>query len=364
MLDQSYTTVWSASTFYNFPVRNGSVSGNVVTINQFKHDLSTGDLITAIGLDDAVGYSASNTPITVIDENSFSYVLSFTPITPFPKLTVGSRIKLFIACKTYSEEMFFPRKVRVRKLLAGTTVRVETKSNIDGKTWLNQKELTIDDGEIDLMFSPQFKEARLKLLSGTIPETIAVHETALDLTPSPDNVYPIPYVAPNAGTLPDVGTPGTYDIVTTNQKGQVVSGVPVSTASNNIYTSFTNGDSFPILKGMPVRKISSSAVALANGSAGKYTVIGVAAENISVGAVGLVLIEGVLGATTAEWQLVTSVAGGLSSTGGRYFLNWTSAGLQSNINTNLAPSPSYLVAVGYAVSSTELKLEIEDPIQI
>lgn len=364
MLDQYYTTIWDSNIYHAFAVRRGSVAGSIVTIEQKKHDLITGDVISVAARPGAEPFAIASAPITAINENSFTYVLPVAPNIPFPSVVVGQDVKIFVGCKKYSREMNYPRRVRVRQLTAGTSVMVQTKANLDGKTWLNQKELTSADGEVNLVFSPQFKEARLKLLTGIAPTVIAVHETAQELTPTADNVYPIPYLDPNANELPDVGVPGTYDIVTTNAKGQVISGIPVSYASNSIYKPFTNADTVPLLKGMPVRKVSSTGVAYAQGSTGKYEIVGLAAANIPVGQQGLIILEGVLAATASEWQLVTGVAGGLNTAGSRYFLNFSTSGLQYSVNTATAPSPSYLVAVGYAISGTEFKLEIEDPIQI
>ena len=74
-----------------------------------------------------------------------------------------------------------------------------------------------------------------------------------------------------------------------------------------------------------------------------------------------ILADGILTATTGEWDAVTGDTGGLTP-GSDYFL---SAGTGGGL-TLTAPTAAgeFVVRVGHAVSTTELEIEVQQPIKL
>ena len=85
----------------------------------------------------------------------------------------------------------------------------------------------------------------------------------------------------------------------------------------------------------------------------------VVGAEILVGDSGIVQTDGVLEATTAEWDTLTGDTGGLDEDT-TYFLDPTTAGML----TDVAPTNTgeYLAPVGTALSATKLKIDIKQPI--
>lgn len=124
----------------------------------------------------------------------------------------------------------------------------------------------------------------------------------------------------------------------------------------------TNGEAAPVVIGAPVymfgagsfKKARANAVATAN-------VVGLVGQSPSIanGVPGAVTIDGILSATTAEWDAVTGDAGGLTFDA-RYWLDPATAGKI----TKTAPTTvgQLVVYIGIALSTTEMKVEIADGI--
>jgi len=74
-----------------------------------------------------------------------------------------------------------------------------------------------------------------------------------------------------------------------------------------------------------------------------------------------VLVDGILTATTTQWDAVTGQSGGLTP-GANYFLDPSTPGKL----TLTAPTTvgQFVVRVGYAISSTEFEIEIGQPIKL
>jgi hypothetical protein len=87
----------------------------------------------------------------------------------------------------------------------------------------------------------------------------------------------------------------------------------------------------------------------------------VADISIATTASGNILVDGVLTATTAQWDAVAGTTGGLTP-GTVYFLGAATAGTL----TSTAPSTTgqFVVRVGRAISSTKLDLMIMAPIKL
>lgn len=107
----------------------------------------------------------------------------------------------------------------------------------------------------------------------------------------------------------------------------------------------------------------SAADAVKSAQANAKATAGVAAlvqeANIAVGGTGTVATDGILVGTTAQWDAVTGQVGGLTP-GSLYFLDAATAGKL----TAVAPSAvgQCNTKIGRALSTTEMDLDIRDPI--
>jgi hypothetical protein len=142
------------------------------------------------------------------------------------------------------------------------------------------------------------------------------------------------------------------------QSGDTIS-VPSVTGGNTIQQ--TNDESGSIVVGTIVYNDAADGVkkAKADASGTKSAVGLVASASIAAGASGSIQTDGVISLTTAQWDAVFGTTGGLAF-GARYFLSAATAGL----GTATAPSTvgQYVVEVGQALSTTELKINIHQSI--
>ncbi len=81
--------------------------------------------------------------------------------------------------------------------------------------------------------------------------------------------------------------------------------------------------------------------------------VGLAASTIAQDSSGSIQTDGVVTASTGEWDALTGDSGGLTSDT-KYYLSETEAGKLKTI----PPTSGYVVPVGYAVSTTQLKLNL------
>lgn len=125
----------------------------------------------------------------------------------------------------------------------------------------------------------------------------------------------------------------------------------------------TNSNAAPIVIGAPVYPGGNDTVDLAKADAsGTVQVLGlVRATSIGIAASGEIQTDGVLAATTGQWDAVTGEAGGLVA-GTVYYLDPSTAGKL----TLTAPftAGQYVVRVGLATSTTEMEISIEPPIKL
>jgi hypothetical protein len=122
----------------------------------------------------------------------------------------------------------------------------------------------------------------------------------------------------------------------------------------------TNDEATPIVIGAPVYNDAADGVKKAQANAaGTKKVLGLVAQapSIAAAATGPIATSGVLSATTAQWDAVAATVGGLVF-GTVYWLDPTTAGKI----TSTAPSAvgQYINRIGVAVSTTELKLNIDE----
>ena len=124
---------------------------------------------------------------------------------------------------------------------------------------------------------------------------------------------------------------------------------------------YANGEASPIVIGMPVYVSGVDTVKKAKAdAAGTSVVVGMVYDtSITNAQSGGILLAGVLAATTGQWDTVAGTSGGLTA-GTIYYLDPTTAG---NI-TATAPTVTgkYVVQLGIAISTTELKLNIQQSV--
>lgn len=140
----------------------------------------------------------------------------------------------------------------------------------------------------------------------------------------------------------------------------------INAGGSNSYSSFINGYSSPLVPGTPVYVSAPGVVMPAVGTFSGKRVVAVYSdpENLPPGGSGNFLIEGSLTFDIDTWFPVTGVVGGLH-TGARYFLDLNSPGfLRTSVEASGASPGSYLVPVGYALSTTELVLDIQPVIRL
>lgn len=166
--------------------------------------------------------------------------------------------------------------------------------------------------------------------------------------------------APTIDLSSGVATPGTYGSVTVDTYGRVTSGTAEGAVAQ-LGVSLTNQSGSTIEKFKTVYKTASAdqiAKAQAN-SATTFRVIGFASAAITNTSSGTIVVNGVLTGTTGEWDAVTGQTGGLTP-GSPYFLSTATAG---NFTTT-APGTGYICRVGVAVSTTQMLLNLGEPVQL
>lgn len=119
----------------------------------------------------------------------------------------------------------------------------------------------------------------------------------------------------------------------------------------------TNGNAGSLVIGTPVYSSANNTVDKAKGDAvGTTNVIGLVADtSISAAAVGGIQMDGVLSATTTQWDAAAGTSGGLTKDV-FYYLSAATAG----VLTSTAPSVAgqFIVCVGIAISTTEMKINL------
>jgi hypothetical protein len=126
--------------------------------------------------------------------------------------------------------------------------------------------------------------------------------------------------------------------------------------------SLTNGEaSAAIVIGAPVYISGAASVKRAQANASSTaTVFGLGYDvSTAFGAAGNIITSGVLVATTAQWDAVAGTSGGLTA-GTVYYLDPATVGKI----TATAPSNTgqLVVPVGIAISTTDMEVDIGDPI--
>lgn len=127
--------------------------------------------------------------------------------------------------------------------------------------------------------------------------------------------------------------------------------------------SRVNNNVAAIVKGQPVYADGGGTVDLAQANAAATkSVLGLVADTtIAANASGSIQTDGVLVATTAEWDVVTGGSGGLTP-GSFYYLSADTAGeLLTTVPTDAG---EFVARVGQALSATELEISIMSTIKL
>ncbi len=127
--------------------------------------------------------------------------------------------------------------------------------------------------------------------------------------------------------------------------------------------SLTNNNVGSIVIGMPVYSDGNDTVDKAKADAvATVEVLGLV-QDVSIGAAaaGFIQTDGVITATTGQWDTVTGESGGLTA-GSIYYLDETTAG---NL-TLTAPTSTgeFVLRVGKALSTTEMEITITQPVKL
>jgi hypothetical protein len=126
---------------------------------------------------------------------------------------------------------------------------------------------------------------------------------------------------------------------------------------------FTNGNAGSIVIGTPVYSSANSTVDKAKADAvGTANVIGLVFDSsVAASSSGGVILDGILVATTGQWDAVAGTSGGLTRDT-MYYLSAATAGLL----TATAPSAAgqFVVCVGIALSTTEMKIDIKPRVKL
>lgn len=153
-------------------------------------------------------------------------------------------------------------------------------------------------------------------------------------------------------------------VITAGQIEQLQAGDTLDAAVTEVdVVSKTNDNASPITIGQPVYQKSDGDVDLGRANAqGTVQLVGLVKDaSISAAGSGLIQTDGVLVASTGDWDAVTGGSGGLTA-GSPYYLSAATAGFL----TATAPSTTgqFVVRVGLALSTTELDISIEPPIKL
>jgi len=126
------------------------------------------------------------------------------------------------------------------------------------------------------------------------------------------------------------------------------------------FVSQTNANVGAIVPGTPVYSAGNDSVdkAKADASATAAVMGLVGATSINASASGQICVGGILALTTGQWDTAFGTSGGLTANT-KYYLSAATAG----VGTSTAPTTvgQLVTPLGRAISTTELKLGIEDP---
>lgn len=147
---------------------------------------------------------------------------------------------------------------------------------------------------------------------------------------------------------------GTYNSVTVDVYGRITAGT--TSPTDQVQVTLTNGNAGSIVIGRVVYVSGADTCNLANANnISTSTVVGIATSITAASAAPVtVAVNGIITATTGQWDTITGQSGGLTP-GAKYYLSNTTAGAM----TTTAPSTGVLAPVGTALSTTKLAMNVE-----
>lgn len=153
-------------------------------------------------------------------------------------------------------------------------------------------------------------------------------------------------------------------VIVDGQIQQLQAGDSLDATSNEVDSvELTNGNAGSIVIGTPVYSKSAGSVDKAQANAsGTVEVVGLVRDvSVTAAASGAIQTDGVLAATTGQWDAVAGTTGGLTYNT-VYYLDPDTAGKL----TSTAPTDAgdYVVRIGKAISTTELEISISQPVKL
>lgn len=149
-------------------------------------------------------------------------------------------------------------------------------------------------------------------------------------------------------------------VITNGQIEQLQSGDSIASPE---LISMTNANAGSMVIGNPVFcSVAGSVDKARANTANASNVIGFCADvSVSTGNPAAIQLDGVLAATTGQWDAVAGTSGGLAA-GTIYYLSESTAGAI----TSTAPSTTgqYVVELGIAISTTELRINIRQKVKL
>ena len=153
-------------------------------------------------------------------------------------------------------------------------------------------------------------------------------------------------------------------VINNGQIQQIQSGDVLDAVVSEVdLVSLTNNNVGSIVIGMPVYSDAADGVDKSQANAvGTTEAIGLVKDvSIAAAASGYIQTDGVLTATTTQWDAVAGTTGGLTA-GAIYFLSSGTAGEL----TETAPTTAgqFVLRIGKALSTTEMEISISQPIKL
>lgn len=167
------------------------------------------------------------------------------------------------------------------------------------------------------------------------------------------------------GNLLVGGAGNTFSTIGPGTAGQVPTSdgttITMQDAPNSADLSLTNGNAGTLAPGCPVYlNGTANTVDKARANAiGTSVVAGLAKASVLTTATGSFRSAGRLSLTTGQWDAITGETGGLTA-GARYFLDAAAAG--ELVQTPVDAAGNFLVQVGVAISTTDMLIQINQPI--
>ena len=151
-------------------------------------------------------------------------------------------------------------------------------------------------------------------------------------------------------------------VMVAGQIQQIQAGDTLDASANEVdVVNLTNNNVGAIVIGNAVYSDAANGVDLAQANAsGTVEVLGLVKDvSISASASGPIQTDGILAATTGQWDTIAGTTGGLSA-GSVYYLDASTAGFL----TETAPTTvgQFVVRIGKAISTTEMEISIAQPI--